>query len=377
MKLMHVITDTQQGGAEYQLLRLVRKHSTIKELEIVVVSLKSIGSVGKELAGINRIKLYQININKSIFGVVKLAKLIKSFNPDVIQTWLYHSDLLGGIISRFFSKSVLFWNVRTLYLPQKSSITLKIVRSLCIKLSKYLPYKIICPSISAIDYHIKLGYPKNKFVYIPNGYDCIGSRAKPQKDYSFIYKYASSYNINSSTLVIGTVARFEDSKDFPNLIAAAQIIKSSYDNVIFLIVGPGIGLNNNELIGMLNKHHVNDSFILEGATEDVSYYYNIMDIYLQSSFTEAFPNVIAEAMLHSLPCVATDAGDTSTLFYDKGFIVPVKFPGGLAKKCLELLNDQQLREEVGQKNHDHVVDNFGIDSIQNMYYNLYKSQGGN
>jgi hypothetical protein len=46
-------------------------------------------------------------------GLMKLVKIMKQFEPDVVQTWLYHADLIGGLAAKFFSKSKIVWNIRS------------------------------------------------------------------------------------------------------------------------------------------------------------------------------------------------------------------------------------------------------------------------
>ena len=125
----------------------------------------------------NGIKVVSLNMKKNfmiIFKMFRLFLILKKLKPDIIQTWMYHSDFLGGIIGRLAGVKNIFWNVTsTNYVTNKSSskLSTRIIAKLCSYLSKFIPKKIITCSHEAIRVHTLIGYDKTKFVLIPNGFD--------------------------------------------------------------------------------------------------------------------------------------------------------------------------------------------------------------
>lgn len=98
-KILHVITDLEQGGAEGVLYRLIAADSYN---EHVVVSLMSIGYYGPKIESLG-IKLYTIEFKRGSFnlkGLKKLINIIKIENPNVVQTWLYHADFFWKYCSQ-------------------------------------------------------------------------------------------------------------------------------------------------------------------------------------------------------------------------------------------------------------------------------------
>ena len=98
-KILHIITGLELGGTETTLKKLAIKQNQCEENDLLIISLRSIGKIGLILKQ-NGIQVKALNIN-SIFslasGIIRLRTEIKNFSPSIVQTWLYHADLIGGL----------------------------------------------------------------------------------------------------------------------------------------------------------------------------------------------------------------------------------------------------------------------------------------
>lgn len=96
LKLVHLITSLTTGGTERMLLRLVERMDA-QRFETVVISLMSEGTMGAGLrragATVETIELKSGNLGFG--GISRLVQLLRKHRPDILQTWLYHADLLG------------------------------------------------------------------------------------------------------------------------------------------------------------------------------------------------------------------------------------------------------------------------------------------
>ena len=172
MKVLHVITDLGQGGAESVLYELIK--ATHKTIDHNVVSLHSEGVYGSRLRqiGINIISLDIPRGKLRLTGLYKLRAIILGYSPDLIHTRLYHADLMGGVVSLFAGSPPVIWTIHStdlgkLYKTWKT----KLVRRICASLSQWLPSTIDVDATNTKRVNALVGYDPKKFLVINNGVD--------------------------------------------------------------------------------------------------------------------------------------------------------------------------------------------------------------
>ena len=169
--VVHVIVGLLDGGAEGVLARLCT-HG--QRCEHVVISLTGMGKYGPVLER-SGIPVHCLNVNKGLFGwlrLFKLAYLLRINQPASVQTWMYHSDLIGGLIARIVGIRNIYWGIRHSELNEETTKPATIlVARLCAYLSKKVPRKILCCANQCLNSHASMGYDKSKMITIPNGYD--------------------------------------------------------------------------------------------------------------------------------------------------------------------------------------------------------------
>jgi glycosyltransferase involved in cell wall biosynthesis len=173
--------------------------------------------------------------------------------------------------------------------------------------------------------------------------------------------------------MIGMVARFHPQKDFHNFIEAASIFSGKNRRAQFLLCGKDADWENTKLVNWLAENGLKDRFILTGQREDVPNILNGLDIFSLSSFSEAFPLTIGEAMACGVPCVATDVGDSAYLIGDTGIIVPPRDPRALSDGWEKILGMSiRERQALGERARRRIQQNFSIEQITQRYEMLYK-----
>jgi len=373
IKVLHIITGLSTGGAEMMLYKLVSKMDR-SCFDVYVASLTDIGPVGEKIKKLN-IPVVAVGMKrgwKGFFGFsgfFKLLKIVKNYKPDVIQTWMYHSDLIGGLVGKILKVPVI-WNIRHSNLdPKYNKKTTIWAAKICAKFSKILPKKIICCSHASKDVHSKLGYDENKMVVIPNGFDLdVFLPDKQGRE-----KVRKELGLDDKTIVIGFAARFDPQKDHKNFFEAARIVHKIYPNVHFLLCGNRINWDNKKLREWIEKSGVEKVTHLLGRRDDIKNVYNSIDIFCSSSYGEGFPNVIGEAMACEIPCVVTNVGDSAIIVGDTGFVVPPKNPEALAEAIIKMIEiGEEKRKVLGKKARDRIKENYSIEKIVNSYEQLYK-----
>lgn len=375
MKILHIITGLNVGGAESMLYKLIK--NTYKENNYTVISLTKNGLIGEKIKKLG-VEVINLDMKKSINIISKLFQLkntIKNLHPDIVQTWMYHSDLIGGIAAKLSVNSPIVWNIRHSDLdPNSNKKTTIWSAKLSAKLSNKIPDKIISCSKIAKSIHSELGYNKAKIKVIPNGFNI---KKFDQKLYNNNEIY-EELNISHNNYLIGMVGRYDPQKDYMNLLKAAKLLKEKngklYNKVKFILCGRNINNENKEIKKFLNKNNLNQEFHLLGQRDDIPQIMASLDLFtLSSSFGEGFPNVVGEAMASNTPCVVTDIGDSAYIVGDTGIVVEPNNPNELMKGWQKILNmPNNKREDLGKKARQRIVNNFDINEITGMYLDLYK-----
>lgn len=316
MKILHIISGLGVGGAEKILFTLCSDDSN----QHYVVSLS-----GNKLFYYNKLKKINNNVvildmsrlSSFLSSVVKLYKLIRVGKFDVIQTWMHHADVIGGICAKLAGHKNIIWNIRNSSLLRSGiKIRTKFFIKLSIILSGYIPNKIIFCSQVAYNDHLNLGYKCKNHKIINNGYDL--SRYRIDAD------NIKNFDREKYDIVIGMVARFDYQKDHLNCLRAIGHAKSFGLKPLLILVGNKCSTDNHELMTWIKGCNLIDNVKLIGYAETNHILYNKFDITILSSrYGEGFPNVIAESMACGVPCISTDVGDAKSIIDDTGWIVPI------------------------------------------------------
>lgn len=306
-------------------------------------------------------------------AIFRLCKLIKATKPDVVQTWMYHADLIGGICACLAGVKKVFWGVHHSNLnPDHTAKSTILTAKLCAALSRFIPTKIIyCAHKSRICQE-SIGYTRKKSIVIQNGYDV--DRFKP--GISIDENLYDWDLVNNFT--IGNVGRYHPDKDHRTLIKALAICNSDNLNFNAIFVGTGLDENNSELLDIININCIYDKCHLLGLKTDIPMIMNSLDVFVLSSVSEAFPSVLNEAMACGIPCITTDVGDAAEIVSDTGWVVPPANPTALAQAITlaydEYRNYPERWKERKLAARQRIEDNF---SIEKMIHNYHESWSEN
>lgn len=372
MRLLHIITDLHVGGAETMLLRLLQT-SSARGMEPAVIALLPGGEVAARIAALG-IPVQALGLRRAIVGpgaVTRLSAEIRRLNPDVVQTWMYHADLLGGLAARLAANPPLVWGVHNTNLdPRLTKGSTRAVVRACALLSHMLPRRIISCSEVAVPVHRRLGYAGCKFTVIPNGFDTEVFRPDALSRASVRHELG----IDEETLLVGLVARFDPQKDHANFIRAASLSAASAD-VRFVLVGAGCDPENERLQAYLRASGIGDRFHLLGLRRDTPRVMAALDVAVTASaYGEAFPLVVGEAMSCGVPCVVTDVGDCGAMVGNTGHLVPPRDAHALAEALVAVLRlSPDERRALGVAARERILDRYALSTIAGRYQQVYES----
>ena len=369
MRIVHVITGLGDGGAENTLFKICLNDESNKH---IVISLKGTEKYSLLLkkAGID---VYHLEMKFfSLIKFINLINLIKYLKGDVVQTWLIHGDLIGGLAAKLSGHKNIIWNVRYSNLEKKRGNIINILfLNILSKLSYVIPKIIITVSKSAKKNCERLGYDKKKLKLIYNGYDLSVLKFDNYKKKIFRNKNKIKKNI----LLIANVARFAPMKDHMNLLKALALLKLKNKNYLCILAGTNIDKNNKILINQILQLKLKNNVKLIGKCNNIPLLMNAIDIYIQSSsYGEGFPNVVAEAMAFKTPCIVTNVGDAASVVGKTGWVIPPKNPVVLSNvlKKTFLLKDKKSWKKKCDNTRSRILQNFNLDRMMDAYRSVWK-----
>ncbi|SDX70611.1 Glycosyltransferase involved in cell wall bisynthesis [Collimonas sp. OK242] len=375
MNIVHVIVGLNVGGAEFMLKRLIESHQGDTAYRHTVISLTDIGKVGQQLQslGVEVQALYMHSVLDIPRVLWQLVRLIRGSDPVLVQTWMYHADLLGGLAARIAGNRNVIWGIRTTDVQAAGTRATTMVRLACACLSRWVPHTIVCAADASRRAHVAVGYDATRMVIVPNGFDL--SRLVATAGQSAMLR--ARYRIAATEIVIGVIGWFNPAKDHKNFVRAAGLVAQQYPHARFLMVGRGLDASNAELACEIAQTGHADRFVLLAERADVPVCLAAMDIFCLSSRTEGFPNVVGEAMAMGVPCVVTDVGDSAMLIADTGIVVPKEDPIRLARGLGRLLAmGPDSRRRLGQEARERIHAKFTIELARTRFEDIYQRVAG-
>ncbi len=373
IKICHVIIQLDPpGGAERMLMQMLLNNPSSIQNKMVIVLCEA-GPWGEQLSSagvrIEALKMKSaLDMPKAFF---RIKTLLREFNPNIVQTWMYHSDFLGGLAAYTSGFKNIIWGIHRTSLSWNDSKITLILMKLCALMSSWLPKKIIPVAQAAKIHHIAAGYEPSRMEVIPNGFDFAKLTATQKQREEF----RKSCGFSEDEIIIGCLGRFHPVKGQDNFVkAAALVLKANPEAKIkFLMVGDECDQKNTELMGWVNQYALNDSIVLLGNRTDVPICLSGMDIFCMPSRTECFPLCLGEAMAMGLPCVATDVGDTGFLSGGTTILVPPQDEEALAKGLFKVAAlAKPKRIEMGEKAKIRVLSEFAIEKANDRYDAVYR-----
>jgi len=368
VKITYIITDLDTGGAEMMLYKLLGSLQNEK-VESLVISLMGRGKITGRIEALG-IKVEVLNLNQgekpSWKTIKKLRKLMKDFDPDIVQSWMYHGNIAATmavfLCSPFCKKPKLFWNIRqTLYDLNNEKFQTRWLIILSRWLS-FLPKGIIYNSVVSMQQHDEIGFSNRKAHMIPNGFDL--QKFKPSQQYH--HQLHEELGVSDNVLLIGHISRLHPMKDHATLLRSIDRVVDDLSNssdkqeVLFLLIGYNVtsDLSSNPAIRFL------------GERTDIQKIMPALDIVVSSSaWGEGFPNVIGEAMASEVPCVVTDVGDSAYIVGKYGRVCPVGDNQCIANSLLQLIQNPEERKKLGKRARKRIEEKYSMDKIQKEYLN--------
>lgn len=357
-KVLFLIGSFGTGGKERQMAELIHGLDQKKyELHLLI---KSDGAHYFDIMKDNLCSVH--NLNREHFGIRAIAdiiRLMRMIRPDIVHSWAETTSLIA-VINKFL-------------LPRRFELIDGSIR-MAPKLTKYLSFyyfqrkiinafsdKIVANSEAGLkSFHVS--GRKSQVIY--NGFNLnrIANLREP-------WQVKEELGIKTD-FVAGMVARIDDAKDWPTFFAAAEKLLESRKDITYIIVGNGPYLSRYK---KRIKPEFRDFFVFTGERNDVESIANIFDIGILTSYSEGISNSIMEYMALGKPVIASGAGGIPELvIHEKtGYIHKVGDKRALTQFTNKLLDEKQLRDQMGVAAQKRISETFGYEVMINAYNQLY------
>lgn len=333
-KIAIFVKNLATGGAEKQAVLLAKALTDTYEVHFIIFNgLKIHGQYLNVLREANQIKVKYFTGNH-IQRFRSFKQYLEAENIEMIFSYLTAANLYANLAGRMLKIKVCIGLRNT---------RLSVGRMLVDRwLTNHWAELAIANSYSGYEYFVQHGFRKGKIVVIPNCYEHIG-------------KYEEKTHRNEVRIV--TVARFIRQKDYKTAIRTISMVRQTYDNIRYNIVGYG-----------KQEKHIR-KWIIEYRIQDITKVFinprNVLeilknsDIYLSTSLFEGTSNAIMEGMDANLPIVCTDVGDNCKLVdTSNGFLCKIRDIGTLSASLIKLVGNAELREKMGKRSKQILNDNY-------------------
>lgn len=298
--ILEIIDNLGVGGAQNMLYELV-SHIDKSKYEVVVLcyGLKQNSVIEQKLEAICKVIYCSIYRRITIFDQIKVLHKISKLHPSVVHAHL------GGIT--FGMPWCLLHHKPIVITPH--TIPEKAFSKRNEKLLRHglKRGKVSLVAVSENNYQRCLGYynlTNEKCTYINNGIDLERFYDKKHQDFTFIN--VGTHNENKNQLLI---------------LRCFSKLREKYQNIKLILVGDGP--THAEIETYVKDNHLDSCVELPGQVSDAENYYAVADVYVQSSYREAMPLSILEAMAAKLPIISTNVGGISDVIKGNGILVNV------------------------------------------------------
>ena len=356
-KVLHIISSLGIGGAERQLLEILRANKSHGVCQLMI----------RESWNENLLKdsnrVFNLGMKKGIPDpriFLNLKRILEFFKPEIIHTWMYHASLLEVVLRKFgYKRNIpLVWGIRCSNMNTKYyNIQLKMVIKACKYFSR-TPDVLISNSIEGKNIHKDLGFNNDNFKTIVNGINT--DKFKPNN--LCRNSFRGRWNINSTTKIFLCVGRVDPMKDHATLLKAFSEIRKNFKNILLLLAG-----KNTDLYKDI------ECVLTLGEYKKIEEIYPAADFIISSSaFGEGFSNALAEGMSSGLIPISTKVGDAENIMGEIGVLINPKDAECLKKAINKMIVMEGLElKEQKQKARDRIISKFSLSKMLASYNKIY------
>ncbi len=366
MKILHLISGGDTGGAKTHVFALLR--ALTKKADVKIVCFMK-GTFFDELQNIDVESELIEQKNRFDLSVLKRVKEIAKDGFDLIHSHGARANFLCTHLKNKLDIPIVT-TIHSDYLLDFDGIYKKIVFT---GLNMFALNKLdnyIAVSTNFKDMLISRGFKPNRIYTVYNGMD-YSTPMEYQSKEEFAKRIGIEYN--KDNVYIGLIGRHYHVKGHDIFVKACGIVAKKRKNARFLIAGDGD--LRNELIHIAKEQKIEDKLIFTGFLKDIYSFINFIDINTLTSRSESFPYVLMEGARMKKPTVSSRVGGIPDLIIDgkTGLLFESENCEELAEKLIQLIDSKDERNRLGESLYDFATSTFSSENLANTHIDIYNS----
>ncbi|GMQ60196.1 glycosyltransferase family 4 protein [Vallitalea sediminicola] len=370
MKILHLISGGDSGGAKTHVITLINELS--KHADITLVCLldegfaKEAREKGIDVVVIKQNKRYKLDI------VNRLVEMLKKDKYDILHCHGARANFLAMFIKRKYSIPT----VSTIHSDYKSDFDNNLYKKIVYTTLNYFSLKHMDYFIAITNRFKKMlverGFKDNKIFVSYNGIEIVEKEYSVSKQ-EFLGRYDIKYDVNK--IYVGIVTRLHPVKGIPVFLKAAAKVVQTSSNIEFLIAGNGDEKHTEKYKEFVINNNLGDKIKFLGFIKDIDNFYNTLDINTLTSHSESFPYALLEGALNKKATISSAVGGIPEMIIheDSGLLFEDSNYKQLAKDIMMLADDTDMRNKYSENMYNRIKNNFSDVNMAKSHLEIYKN----
>lgn len=357
MKILYIITQLGVGGAESVLVSMAEKMIELGH-EVEIVSLLDINKQKFD----SRILIHVLDLKRSPFSsLMNIRSIIRKFQPDVVHSHCLHGNIVARLMRIIVPMKKLVTTAHNTYEGQGLVMSI-------FKYTNFLSDVITNVSTDAVKAFENKKYVKSSQMIVM--FNIIDIH-KFEFSLDSRNEYRNMFGIKENELALIAVGSMKDSKDYPNLLKAVQLLKEKkLKKFRLFIVGDGQLMDETQSLTSRLDLDAYVSFL--GNRSDVNALLSMADIFILSSKHEGLPTVLVEAAMAKNIIITTDCGGVDDILPTRENVVHTDDSLILAEKISEVMQwDNNKSINNINRVYDFVSTNLDPDIVSQQWLKIY------
>lgn len=366
MKVLHLISGGDTGGAKTHIISLIKAIDKLIDAKIICF-IEDTFYEDSKAAGID-IEVYKQRKRSDMSVVHRLVEEIEREKYDIVHC----HGARANFIAMFLKGKINIPLITTVHSDYKLDFKDNIYKQLVFTtlntfaLKKFKYYIAISDTFK--DMLVERGFKEQSIFTVYNGID-MDQEIKFTSREEFLNRYDIDYK---GQTIVGIIARLDQVKDHDTFIKAAAIVLEKRKDIMFLIAGDGN--DEKRLVSLVEDLGLKDHIHFLGFVKDQYSFFNAIDINTLTSLSESFPYAVLEGALMRKTIISTEVGGLSKLIEEgkNGYLVKVGDEKDLAVKIEKLSDDKNKIKEMGENLFKKVEENYSSETMAKEHIKIYE-----